>query len=63
MASTGWIVFLVMLLFNQNALGSSSFNPGTTWYEGFEPIHASDLQERVSNQDKLGTIAFVRISP
>ena len=55
MASTGWIVFLAMLLINQNTLGSLSFNPGTTWYEGFGPMHASE-QEKVRNPDKLGRI-------
>ena len=57
MASTWWIVFLAMLLINQNALGSLSFNPGTTWYEGFGPMHASE-QEKVRNPDKLGRIVW-----
>ena len=46
MANTGWIAFLAMLLINQKALGYSTFDPDTTWHEGFGPRHALDLQEK-----------------
>ena len=57
MATTGWILFLAMLLINQNALGSLSFNPGTTWYEAFGPMHASE-QVKVRNPYELGRLSF-----
>ena len=57
MATIGWILFLVMLFINQNALGSLSFNPGTTWYEGSRPMHVAE-QEKVRNPDKLGRIVW-----
>ena len=57
MATKGWIFFLAMLLINKNTLGSLSFNPGTTWYEGFRPMHASE-QEKVRNQYELGRLVW-----
>ena len=57
MATKGWIFFLAMLLVNKNTLGSLSFNPGTTWYEGFGPMHASE-QEKVRNQYELGRLVW-----
>ena len=53
MVNTGWIAFLAMLLINQKALGYSTFDPDTTWHEGFGPRHALDLQEEVNTQHKL----------
>ena len=58
MASIGWIAFLAILLLDQNALGYSTFDPDTTWHEGFGPRHALDLQEKVNTQDKLGSIVW-----
>ena len=69
--SNAWrIAFLAILLFGQNALGYSTFDPDTTWHEGFGTRHALDLQEKVKTQDNLGSMvwckqicSFVRISP
>ena len=61
MANEWWIAFLATLLINQNALGYSTFDPGTTWYEGIGPRHALDLQEKVNSQDRLGSILWCKL--
>ena len=48
MANAWRIAFLAIILFDQNALGYSTFDPDTTWHEGFGPRHALDLQEEVN---------------
>ena len=48
MAKAWWIAFLAMLLINQSALGYSTFDPDTTWYEGIGPSHTLDSQEKVN---------------
>ena len=63
MAKAWWIAFLAMLVINQSALGYSTFDPDTTWYDGIGPSHTLDSQEKVNIKIIQASNFFVRISP